>query len=241
MPVALHGASSSTASTGAAGDQSSRSAVTTSAFSLVRARLSRSRARRLSDDVDRGDVPSRARQLHRLAARARRRDRARCRHPARAAGPGARPRYPVPTSFPPRSRAVREQAPRRQPNMPGELRDAAERLGHRAGRAGIGKRQVERRRRGNRGRRAAHHLLAPGALPAIARHRPAVRRISGKRRVRPHQRAEHAVDELARAAIDERQCRRDRGMRRRAERECLDKRDAQRESRLGVIGQRPLA
>ena len=48
MPVALHGASSSTASTGAAGLQSVASSATISAVKCVRSRLSRSRARRLS-------------------------------------------------------------------------------------------------------------------------------------------------------------------------------------------------
>src|SRR3546814_1979250 len=49
MPVALHGASSRTASAGASGVQTSASAATTSAARCVRARLSRSRARRLSE------------------------------------------------------------------------------------------------------------------------------------------------------------------------------------------------
>jgi hypothetical protein len=57
----------------------------------------------------------------------------------------------------------------------------------------------------------------------------------------PAERAEHAVDQLARTAIDQRQHGGDRGMAGRAESEHLCQRDAQREPRLGVIGQGTLS
>ena len=125
-------------------------------------------------------------------------------------------------------------------DMAGQQADAAEfaRPARRSRR--IGKRQVERRRRGDRARGGRRPSPRPRPRASAARPPSGSVGTSGSVALAAHQRAEHAVDELARAAIDQRQRGRDRGMRRRAEHQRLDQRDAQREARLGVVGQRSL-
>ena len=146
------------------------SAVTTSAVRPVRARFSRSRARRLSRDVDRGDVPARRGELQRLAAGRGAQIEHACPPPGRrAAARGARRRDPAPTSRPRRSRGssgTGARAGRR--TWPGSrLTPPSVRASRRSRR--VGERQVERRRRGDRAR---------GGLDAIRRPR---RRASGSR------------------------------------------------------------
>ena len=120
--------------------------------------------------------------------------------------------------------------------MAGQQRHAAQRLRHRSRSGRIGQRQVERWRGCHCALGRLDPVIAPGGMPPD-RHRIGQGRLFGKLVAAAHQRAEHAVDELARAAIDQRQHGRDRGVRRRAERQGLDERDAQRKARLGIIGQ----
>ena len=124
------------------------------------------------------------------------------------------------------------EAPRSSRKWPG-IRLTPAKLGRRAGRR---EGDVERRRHRHRLAGGLDDVAAPGLLPARD-HRAGQSGNFGQLDALPHQGAEHAVDELARAAVDQRQNGRDRGVLRRAHRQRLDQRDAQGEARLGVVGQ----
>ena len=101
-------------------------------------------------------------------------------------------------------------------------------------------RQVEQRRGRHRTAGSLNHVFAPLIGPAVSgigRQRGRV----GQCRTAPAKRAEHAVDQLARAAIDQWQHGGDSGMARRAQRKHLGECDAQDEARLGVMRQWPLS
>jgi hypothetical protein len=97
-----------------------------------------------------------------------------------------------------------------------------------------GEDEIDRRRHGHRPRGFSRDGAAPGDLPAF-RDRGRQRRDLRKRRIAPHQRAEHAMHQPARAAIHQRQDSGDRRMVRRRHGERLDHSDAQREAGLGVV------
>ena len=101
----------------------------------------------------------------------------------------------------------------------------------------VGEAQVERRALGDLAARGFDDLLAPGRAPSAARplRAGAAPRCGG--RPRAEQRAEHAVDQPARAAVDQRQSGRDQRMVGRAEADLLREREAQHHPRLAIVGQ----
>ena len=125
------------------------------------------------------------------------------------------------------------------PDMAGEQRNAAQFLDEARGFGGVGERQVERRGSRHRFLGSMDPIVAPGGVPAQS-DRIGKRRQFGKLVAVARQRPEHAVDELARATVDQRQHGRNRRVRRGAERQRLHQRDAQRKARLGIIGQSSL-
>ena len=120
--------------------------------------------------------------------------------------------------------------------MAGQQADAVQLFRPFGGRGRIGQRQVERRRGGDGMGGGLDHILAPIRFPARLG-RVGQSGDFGEQHAALGDGAEHAMDQLARAAIDQRQHGRDRGMRRGAQRQHLDERDAQRETRLGIVGQ----
>ena len=111
-----------------------------------------------------------------------------------------------------------------------------QRLANRRGHVAGAQRQVERRWCGKGAGCRLDRRLAPCRTPAgggVAGQRRPLRQC----RAATRHRAEHAMDQTLRPAIDQRQHRRDRRMGRCAERQRLHQRDPEREARLGVVGQ----
>src|SRR3546814_9822434 len=99
-----------------------------------------------------------------------------------------------------------------------------------------GENQIERRRDGEGPGGGASDGAAPGLFPPFLYEGRQGRDI-GQGRLAAHDRAEHAVDKLARTAVDQRKHRRDGGVVRRSHHQRLDESDAQGDARLGVVGQ----
>ena len=236
MPVAEQGASSRIASTGAGGDQRHDVGGDDLApRARCAARFSESRARRLSDTSTARHLEAGRGELHRLAARRGAQiERASGPRRRRAGGPGSRRRCPAPTSRLRHSRSRPATAvPAGRRRWPGSRLTPSMPAGGSSPRRRRGRAAAARRAAGgglDRPPRPRPRASAPRPRPAGSAARASVAACA-------HHRAEHAVDQPARAAVDQRQHGRDGGMGRRAQRQRLDERDAQREARLGVVGQ----
>ena len=100
----------------------------------------------------------------------------------------------------------------------------------------VGEAEVERRALGDLAARRRDDLLAPRGAPALL-DRSGRRGASIAGTPAPEQGAEHAVDQPARAAVDQRQGGRDQRMVGRAEPDLLRQREPQHHPRLAVVGQ----
>ena len=192
VPVAVHGASISVASNGAA-SKASALATTISASSRSRAEIGGEALQPLRRAIDRGNLRAGGGELRRSCRPARRRDRrpARPRATPMQTRRQAPPRRPAPTIRRRRSPAVRRSAHGSKAHRAGRQHDAAEPKRPTLGVALDG--EVERRLVAMGARDCPRRLLAIGRAPALARAIAACRRRTDRRRA--------TISSLARATL----------------------------------------